>query len=163
MDAFTWLQNAKSWDWSVVGSSNLFWHTLWTPPALLGRAPRRKVCAPMRHTRLKKKWSKMSIFEPKWIRMCLVSANHVGRACTPGMCQARSGAEKDGIYTFLAPLELKLWLKTWRQNSRFWSPPFSKGKLMKNWRLQRNAPRKASKWDLFSKNHNFCFSWGVIQ
>ena len=47
-------QNAKSRDWSVVGSSNLFWHTIWTHPALLGCAPRRKVCAPMRHTRLKK-------------------------------------------------------------------------------------------------------------
>ena len=108
MDRFFKLQNAKSRDWSVVGSSNLFWHTIWTHPALLGCAPRRKVCAPMRHMRLKKNWSKMSIFEPKWIRMCLVSANHVGRACTPGMCQARSGVEKDGIYTFLAPLELKL-------------------------------------------------------
>ena len=64
MEEFFSLQNAKSRDWSVVGSSNLFWHTIWTHPALLGCAPRRKVCAPMRHTRLKKR-SKMSIFWDK--------------------------------------------------------------------------------------------------
>ena len=29
MEEFFWLQNAKSWDWGVVGSSNLFWLTLW--------------------------------------------------------------------------------------------------------------------------------------
>ena len=54
MEEFFSLQNAKYRDWSVVGSSNLFWHTIWTHPALLGCAPRQKVCAPMRHTRLKK-------------------------------------------------------------------------------------------------------------
>ena len=71
------------------------------------RTPPKSMCTHEAHA-LEKKWSKMSIFEPKWRRMCLVSANHVGRARTPGMCQARSGVEKDGIYTFLAPLELKL-------------------------------------------------------
>ena len=75
------------------------------------RTPPKSMCTHEAHP-LEKKWSKMAIFGSQWRRMCLVSANHVGRACTPGMCQARSGAEKDGIYTFLAPLELKLWLKT---------------------------------------------------
>ena len=75
------------------------------------RTPPKSMCTHEAHA-LEKKWSKMSIFGPKWRRMCLVSANHVGRACTPGMCQARSEAKKDGIYTFLAPLELKLRLKT---------------------------------------------------
>ena len=62
MEEFFSLQNAKSRDWSVVGSSNLFWHTIWTHPALLGCAPRRKVCAPMRHTRLKKNGAKCPFF-----------------------------------------------------------------------------------------------------
>ena len=38
-------QNTKSQDWSVVGGSNLFWHTLWTLPALFGvRTPPKSIC-----------------------------------------------------------------------------------------------------------------------
>ena len=71
------------------------------------RTPPKSMCTHEAHP-LEKKRSKMAIFWSKWSTMCLVSANHVGRACTPGMSQARSGAENDGIYTFLSPLELKL-------------------------------------------------------
>merc|ERR1712035_118428 len=71
------------------------------------RAPPKSMCTHEAHA-LEKKWTKMSIFGTKWRRMCLVSANHVGRACTPEMCQARSGVENDGIYTFLSPPELKI-------------------------------------------------------
>ncbi len=78
------------------------------PSGPLGaRTPPKSKCTHVAHP-LEKKWSKMAIFGTNWRRMCLVSANHVGRACTPGMCQARSGAKNDGIYTFLAPLELNL-------------------------------------------------------
>jgi hypothetical protein len=68
------------------------------------RTPPKSMCTHEAHP-LEKKWSKMAIFGTNWRRMCLVSANHVGRACTPGMCQARSGAKNDGISAFLAPLE----------------------------------------------------------
>ena len=71
------------------------------------RNPPKSMCTHEAHT-LEKQWSKMVIFGAKWRRMCLVSANHVGRACTPGMCQARSGAKNDGISAFLAPLERQL-------------------------------------------------------
>ena len=68
------------------------------------RTPPKSMCTHVAHP-LEKKWSKMAIFGTTWRRMCLVSANHVGRACTPGMCQARSEAKNDGISAFLAPLE----------------------------------------------------------
>ena len=61
MRKFFLTQNAISLDWSVVGGSNLFWHTLWTLPALFGvRAPPTSMCTHA-GTRLKKIDEKMHV------------------------------------------------------------------------------------------------------
>ena len=58
---FFFTQNAKSRDRSVVAGSNLFWHTLWTLPALFGaRTPPKSMCN-QRHTPSKISTKKMQI------------------------------------------------------------------------------------------------------
>ena len=60
-------QNTKSRDWSVVGSSNLFWHTLWTLPALFGvRTPPKSICTHA-GTRLKIFDENMSFLGPRMV------------------------------------------------------------------------------------------------
>ena len=64
MHVFFFTQNAKSQDWSVVWSSNLFWHTLWTLPALFGSlTPPKSICT-QRHSLQKFLSKKMHILGP---------------------------------------------------------------------------------------------------
>ena len=61
---FFFTQNAKSQDWSVVWGSNLFWHTLWTLPALFGSlTPPKSICT-QRHSLQKFLSKKMQILGP---------------------------------------------------------------------------------------------------
>ena len=61
MQIFFFTQNAKSRDRSVVAGSNLFWHTLWTLPALFGaRTPPKSMCT-QRHTPSEISTKKMQI------------------------------------------------------------------------------------------------------
>ena len=67
MQIFFPTQNAKSRDRSVVAGSHLFWHTLWTLPALFGaRTPPKSICT-HRHIRLKIFDEKMHFFGPRLV------------------------------------------------------------------------------------------------
>ena len=105
MQIFFFTQNAKSRDRSVVAGSNLFWHTLWTLPALFGaRTPPKSMCT-QRHTPLRNFDQKNADFGSFVTHLCLLSANHVGWPRTLKMCPEGSRAEIPRTNTFLAPLD----------------------------------------------------------